>query len=71
MKYSKSDVQSKVHALPEMKFENQTLTSFAGLVIFQKFFVTIELKKRLHHGFAHLENTANICHIRAIYRTRI
>ena len=57
MKYSKSDVQSKVHALPELKFENQTLTSFAGLVIFQKFFATIELKKRLRNCFAHLNKS--------------
>jgi hypothetical protein len=54
MKYSKSDVQSKVHALPELKFENQTLTSFAGLVIFQKFFATIALRKKLRGCFAHL-----------------
>ena len=38
MKYSKSETQSKVHAQPELKFESQALTSFAGLVIFQKFF---------------------------------
>lgn len=56
MKYSKSDVQSKVHALPELKFENQALTSFAGLVIFQKFFATIELRKKLRGCFARLNN---------------
>jgi hypothetical protein len=54
MKYSKSDVHSKVRAVPELKFETQTLTSFAGLVIVQKFFATIELKKRLWKCFAHL-----------------
>ena len=54
MKYSKSDVQSKVHAFPELKFENQTLISFAGLVIFQKFFATIALRKKLSGCFAHL-----------------
>ena len=47
MKYSKSHVHSKVHVMPEIKFVNQTLTSFAGMVIFQKFFATFELKKRL------------------------
>ena len=56
MKYSKSEVHSKVHALPKMKFENQTLTSFAGLVIFQKFFATIELRKKLRSCFGHLNN---------------
>jgi hypothetical protein len=34
-----------------MKSEDQILTSFAGPVIFQEFFATIELKKRLDHGF--------------------
>ena len=56
MKHSTSEVHSKVHAVPEMKFENQTLTSFAGLIVFQKFFATIELRKKLRGGFAHLNN---------------
>ena len=47
MKLSKSKIQSKVHSLPELKFENQALTSFAGLVILQKFFAAVNLKQRL------------------------
>lgn len=53
MKYSKSETQSKVHALPEVNYENQTLTSFAGLVVFQKFFTAINLKQTLRSCFAH------------------
>jgi hypothetical protein len=56
MKYSKSDIQSKVHSLPDLKFENQSLTSFAGLVIFQKFFAAMNLKQRLQSCFTHLNN---------------
>ncbi len=56
MKYSKSDIQSKAHSLPNVKFENQALTSFAGLVIFQKFFAAIHLKQRLQSCFAHLNH---------------
>lgn len=56
MKPSKSNVQSKVHSLPELKFENQALTSFAGLVILQKFFAAVNLKQRLQGCFAHLNN---------------
>jgi hypothetical protein len=56
MKYSKSDIQSKAHSLPNLKFENQALTSFAGLVIFQKFFAAINLKQRLQSRFTHLNN---------------
>jgi hypothetical protein len=51
MKYPRSQVQSKAHALPELRFEDQTLTSFAGLVIFQKFFASIDLKNRLRRCF--------------------
>jgi hypothetical protein len=54
MKHSRSKTQSKVHAQPELNFENQVLTSFAGLVVFQKFFASIGLKKKLKHCFASL-----------------
>ena len=54
MKCSRSDVRRKAHALPNLKFEDQTLTSFAGLVIFQKFFMAIELKTRLSSCFRHV-----------------
>ena len=47
VKCSRSDVRRKAHALPEIKFEDQTLTSFAGLVLLQKFFATLQLKTRL------------------------
>ena len=53
MKFSRSDVRTKVHAFPELKFENEALTSFAGLVIFQKFFAAINLKARLSGCFRH------------------
>jgi len=54
MKCSRSDVRKKAHALPDLKFESQTLTSFAGLVIFQKFFMVIDLKTRLSRCFRHV-----------------
>ena len=56
MKSSKSSVQSKAHSLPELKFESQALTSFAGMVILQKFFVAMNLKQHLPRCFAHLNN---------------
>ena len=55
MKYSKSAVQSKARILPELKFEHQRLTSFAGLVIVQKLFTALALKDRLRQCFAPLE----------------
>jgi len=56
MKHSKSNTHCKVHALPNLKFETQTLTSFAGLVIVQKFFTAIGLKKTLRSCFAGLNH---------------
>ncbi len=53
MKYSRRAVRGKAYALPELKFENQSLTSFAGLVIFQRFFALLGLNARLACCFAH------------------
>jgi hypothetical protein len=53
MKYSRREVRGKAHALPVLKFENQSLTSFSGLVVFQQFFAILRLKARLARCFAH------------------
>jgi hypothetical protein len=54
MKCSRSDVRKKARSLPKLKFEKQTLTSFAGLVIFQKYFASIDLKSRIRECFRHV-----------------
>jgi hypothetical protein len=54
VKSSRKDVRCKAHAVPKLKFESQSLTSFAGLVVFQVFFAAIGLKRRLARCFAHL-----------------
>jgi len=38
MKHSKAELHWKARALPEIRFEDQLLTSFAGLVVFQPLF---------------------------------
>ena len=53
MKSSRRHVRRKAHALPALKFEQQSLTSFAGLVILQRFFAILRLKVRLARCFAH------------------
>lgn len=53
MKYSRRQVRGKAYAIPQVKFENQSLTAFAGLVVFQKFFALLRLKVRLTRCFAH------------------
>jgi hypothetical protein len=53
MKCSRRQVRGKAHALPVLKFENQSLTSFSGLVVFQQLFALLRLKARLASCFAH------------------
>lgn len=54
MKLRRSDVRRQAHAVPELKFENQSLTSYAGLVLFLQFFAALGLKARLRRCFRHL-----------------
>ena len=51
MKFARSDVHRQVHVLPVLKFEHHALTSFAGLVLFQQLFATLDLKQRLRGCF--------------------
>jgi hypothetical protein len=55
VKYSKNEIHSRVYRIPEIRFEDQRLTSFAGLVIFQSLFYHLNLKERLWRCFAHLK----------------
>ena len=54
MKLAKGDIYSQVSSIPTLKFEEQQLTSFAGLIVFQKLFERCRLKERLHEACAHL-----------------
>jgi len=54
MKSSKQSVRAKGTAIPELRFEDQRLTSFAGLVVVQRFFQFISLKTRLQRCYRHL-----------------
>jgi len=55
VKYSQNEIHSRVRKIPEIKFEDQRLTSFAGLVIFQSLFYSLHLKERVWRYFAHLK----------------
>ena len=57
MKSSKSQIHAKYHKIPEIRFEDQQLTSFSGLLIFQVLFGRIDLKQRLKKCFSHLKVT--------------
>lgn len=57
MKLKKSEVVADVYKIPELRFEDQScssLTSFAGLVIYQALFGRMRIKQRLQSCFQHL-----------------
>ena len=58
MKSSKADISSKFHAIPQMKYEDQKLTSSAGLVVFQALFSVLNLRERLEPAFSHLKQSS-------------
>lgn len=53
MKHSRRNLHSRVHHIPTIRFENQELSSFSGLILFQAFFQKIGLKEKLKNCFAH------------------
>jgi hypothetical protein len=55
MKYSRSETKKKVHSFPKIKFENEALTSFSGLIIIQKLFTALAFPSRLRGCFAALD----------------
>lgn len=54
MKSSRAQIHSRVHCLPQLRFEDQRLTSHAGLVLIQMLFRRLGLHERLARSFAHL-----------------
>ena len=61
MKSKRSDVLKKSHKIPEIRYENQeapSLTSFAGLVIYQKLFDRLGIKSRLAQRLGHISGSA-------------
>jgi len=53
MKHSKSDVRCKFSCLPELRFDDQQLSSFSGLIVFQQLIIDLDLKRRLSRCFEH------------------
>jgi hypothetical protein len=58
MRVSKNDVRSSAHTIPELRFQDQALTSFSGLVLFQALFATLNFKERLFGCVRHVASTA-------------
>jgi hypothetical protein len=53
VKLSKSQIHSPVHSFPELRFEDQRLTSFSGSVIIQALFQKLGLSRKLQECFSH------------------
>lgn len=53
MRSSKAQILDRVHKIPEIRFEDQRLTSYAGLVVLQELFSRLQLKSRLKEVFKH------------------
>jgi hypothetical protein len=53
MKHSRKSVERKAHAIPKIKFEQQQLSSFAGLVLLQPFLAAIHFVADLKRCFRH------------------
>ncbi len=54
MKFSKADTHRKVYRIPTLRFEDQRLSSFAGLILFQALFARLDVRQRLSRCFQHL-----------------
>ena len=53
MKRSRTAVRGKAREGLEVRFEPQGLTSFSGLIVFQRLFAKLDLKERLRGCFRH------------------
>lgn len=62
MKRSKTEVHGKARDALDVRFEAQQLTSFSGLVIFQRLFAKLGLKERLWGCFRHLRGSEIYAH---------
>jgi hypothetical protein len=54
MRVAKSEIYTRASSIPTLRFEDQELTSYAGIVVFQKLFAKLSLKQRVRNACAHL-----------------
>lgn len=59
MKISKNQTQCKYSAIPDIKFDEQSLTSFGGLPIVQLLFSNLNLKERMRSCFKNQKNSGS------------
>ncbi len=54
MRLANAQIYTRATSLPKVRFQDQELTSFGGIVVFQKLFAKLNFKERLRHCSAHL-----------------
>lgn len=62
MKSGKARVIAKFHNIPTIRFGDQELIFFSGIIVFQHLFKRIALKKRLKRCFSHLKISRTFGH---------
>ena len=58
MRISKAHILRRVYSIPEIRFEDQRLSSYAGMVVIQELFKRLQLRGRLRSCFLHLKSSA-------------
>ena len=59
MRSSKAQIHSRVHAVPALRFTDQTLTSASGLVLFQVLFDRLDLRRRVRPACRHVRSVGD------------
>ena len=60
MKRSRKDVQGKASKILNVQFDEQPLTAFSGLIVFQRLFIHLGLKEKLRHCLRHLTGESHL-----------
>jgi len=58
VKFSKAHSQRRAYRIPELRFEDQRLSSFSGLVVVQALLSKLQLRESLRRCFCHLHSSA-------------
>ena len=59
MRSSKTQILSRVHTVPALRFTDQTLTSASGLVLFQVLFDRLDLRSKVRRACRHMRGVGD------------
>jgi hypothetical protein len=59
MRSSKAQILSRVHAVPDLRFSDQSLTSASGLIVFQVLFARLDLRRKLRDCCRHVHGSGD------------